>query len=95
MFHCGRIKNGGANIVLTNEGRWVDGRFEDRGLDTESHWCGVGGFLQMTSNLADSHKISLMGGNWIWSSLLNLKISHLSQVCLGLIINNRSKHRIV
>ena len=46
MFHCGRMKNGGANIVLTNEGRWVDGGFEDRGLDTASHWCGVGGFLQ-------------------------------------------------
>ena len=62
MFHCGRMKNGGANIVLTNEGRWVDGRFEDRGLDTESHWCGVGGFLQMTSNLADSHKNLSNGG---------------------------------
>ena len=59
------MKNGGANIVLTNEGRWVDGGFEDRGLDTESHWCGVGGFLQMTSNLADSRKNLSNGGQLV------------------------------
>ena len=33
-----------------------NGGSEDGGLDTESHWGGVGGFLQMTSNWADSHK---------------------------------------
>ena len=31
MFHCGRMKNGGATIVLTNEvGEWAeDSRTED------------------------------------------------------------------
>ena len=31
MFHCGRMKNGGANIVQTNEVResMVDSRTED------------------------------------------------------------------
>ena len=53
------MKNGGANIVPANEvgESMEDPRTED--LDTESHWCGVGGFLQMTSNWADSHKKSL------------------------------------
>ena len=43
----------------------MDGGFEDRGLDTESHWCGVGGFLQMTSNWADSHKNLSNGGQLV------------------------------
>ena len=50
MFHCGRMKNGGANIVQTNEvsESMEDSRTEDWTLNfTES---GVGGFSQTTLN---------------------------------------------
>ena len=66
MFHDSRMKNGGANIVLPgSRSRCVKGGLEDRGLDTESHWSGVGGFSQVT------YQIELIviknlsnGGNW-------------------------------
>ena len=40
----------GVLTLCGSRSRCVDGGSEDRGLSTESHWCGVGGFSRTTSN---------------------------------------------
>ena len=64
MFHCGRMKNGGANIVLTNDvgESMEDSRTEDWTLNLSGlAWVDFYKCHQIELIVI---KISLMGGNW-------------------------------